>query len=441
MQRAKSRETEIKEAGAWLTSAYGQDESTRLYTFQQLSVAPASQSIAHYKRTNVLPVCPQTMNVTYSNTTDQVPTGNSVRDIMVVIEVYAPFAMAINKYVTPVWYVFGLIGNVISALFWSSQRLRTCNTAAVYLTFLAVADFSYLALHIFYELENPWLVHTLNVPLWCQLWNTLYMASQYFCVFLVCAFTVERFLSICHPFRSERFGRTRSPRIITVLLMTSLALSCPQAYFWHLGGGECRVRVVELAKASFYSVWNWCTDMLIFGALPVLVLVLNICVLRKIRHAGTLRLADSTTHTVSGAHYTRVGAPTKHTSRTSSTYGSGHNALISGTGNGSASAVNLFAIQTAIPLGDGGIPLEQMGSDPTWRRYIAYFAARVIIREIGMSHHVSNVFIYLATSRRFRRQVRKRMVSGAAVPCSSPSHTESTTINTMPLHHLKTDGK
>nr|KAG5708594.1 hypothetical protein BaRGS_033015 [Batillaria attramentaria] len=406
------------------------------------------------------------MNVTYSNTTDQVPTGNSVRDIMVVIEVYAPFAMAINKYVTPVWYVFGLIGNVISALFWSSQRLRTCNTAAVYLTFLAVADFSYLALHIFYELENPWLVHTLNVPLWCQLWNTLYMASQYFCVFLVCAFTVER---------SERFGRTRSPRIITVLLMTSLALSCPQAYFWHLGGGECRVRVVELAKASFYSVWNWCTDMLIFGALPVLVLVLNICVLRKIRHAGTLRLADSTTHTVSGAHYTRVGAPTKHTSRTSSTYGSGHNALISGTGNGSASAVNcgnssssspslrattvtllwvsfylifttlpvtiVFAIQTAIPLGDGGIPLEQMGSDPTWRRYIAYFAARVIIREIGMSHHVSNVFIYLATSRRFRRQVRKRMVSGAAVPCSSPSHTESTTINTMPLHHLKTDGK
>ena len=126
---------------------------------------------------------------------------SSVRDVIVIIEYHAPYAMLVNKYVTPVWYVVGLIGNVISALFWSSQRVRTCNTAAVYLTCLALADFSYLALHVFYELENPWLVHTLNVAGWCQLWNGLYMAAQYFCVFLVCAFTIERFLSVCHPFK------------------------------------------------------------------------------------------------------------------------------------------------------------------------------------------------------------------------------------------------
>ncbi|KAL8598011.1 hypothetical protein ACOMHN_011436 [Nucella lapillus] len=122
-------------------------------------------------------------------------------DIVAIIQHHASYAIVISKYVTPVWYVIGLTGNVISALFWSSQRMRTCNTAAVYLTTLALADFSYLALHVFYELQNPWLIRTLNVPGWCQMWNVVYMAAQYFCVFIVCAFTCERFLSVCHPFK------------------------------------------------------------------------------------------------------------------------------------------------------------------------------------------------------------------------------------------------
>lgn len=97
----------------------------------------------------------------------------------------------------------------------------------------------------------------------------------------------------------------------------------------------------------------------------------------------------------------------------------------------------VFAIQTAIPLG-GPKSLLQMGSDPAWKRYISYYAARVIIREIGMSHHVGNVFIYLATSRRFRRQLRKRFLRGGATSCGTPSvnDTETTTLHTM-HHQLK----
>jgi hypothetical protein len=89
--------------------------------------------------------------------------SSTLRDLIAVIEYHAPYAVLINKYVTPVCYVIGLIGNIVSAVFWSSQRLRQCNTAAVYLTALAFADFGYLALHIFYELEHPWLVPTLGL--------------------------------------------------------------------------------------------------------------------------------------------------------------------------------------------------------------------------------------------------------------------------------------
>ena len=126
---------------------------------------------------------------------------NSARDFISVVQYHVPYAIFINKFVTPFWYVIGLIGNFVSALFWSSQRMHRYNTSAVYLTALALADFGYLCLHVFYELENPWFVRTLNVEGWCQVWNVLYMATSYLCVFLVCAFTVERFVSVCHPFK------------------------------------------------------------------------------------------------------------------------------------------------------------------------------------------------------------------------------------------------
>lgn len=109
------------------------------------------------------------MNVTHlANSSHSISNVTSIKDLLPIIEYYAPIAMAINKYVTPVWYAVGLVGNVISALIWSNQRLRTCNTAAFYLTSLALADFSFLLLHLFYELENPWLIHTLNVEVWCE---------------------------------------------------------------------------------------------------------------------------------------------------------------------------------------------------------------------------------------------------------------------------------
>ncbi|KAL8598012.1 hypothetical protein ACOMHN_011437 [Nucella lapillus] len=273
---------------------------------------------------------------------------------------------------------------------------------------------------------------------------------------------------------SERFGRKRSPQIIMVLLLAALLLASPQAYFWTVSSTcECHVRVAQLQKISFYSLWSWCTDMLIFGALPVLVLALNICVLRKIRSAGKLRLSDSPSReSFSGwTLYRRVSskrsdarlsvkpranplskdaASSSEVTPSSAVRGS----VAAGGGGGTLNAAPsssctsggshnfttttitllwvsfflifttlpvtfVFAIQTVIPLGDP-MPLEDMGADPKWRGFIAYYATRVIIREIGMSHHVGNVFIYLATSRRFRQQVRKRMLRGGTLPATPP---------------------
>lgn len=227
-------------------------------------------------------------------------------------------------------------------------------------------------------------------------------------------------------------------------------------------------------NASFYAIWNWCSDMLVFGAVPLLVLALNIGVLRKIRHAGHLRLQDSATHSVvqgggslrlsirSGKHNLLRSNSSSCTGRNvvvRTGSGNAHGGKSGGTGSGqsfTATTVTLlwvsfylifttlpvtivFAIQMAIRLGPQ-MPLHEMGSNPEWQRYIAYFTARVVIKEIGMSHHVGNVFIYLATCRRFRRQVQKRVL-GMGPNVSKTINTECTSVNGVPMNILRSEEK
>lgn len=207
-----------------------------------------------------------------------------------------PTAMMISKCVTPVWIVIGVFGNIISAIAWASPRMRTCSTVSYYLTCLAVADLTFLILHLIYELENPWLLGTLDVQGWCQIFSMANIAVQYFCVFLVFAFTVERFLSVCHPFKSERFSKSRTPRTILCLFVLSLILSVPQGYFWVINKvGECQFRLSDgtMQSPSFFATYTWCTELIIFLLLPVIVLLLNVTVIYKIRSVGNLKVGRS----------------------------------------------------------------------------------------------------------------------------------------------------
>ncbi|RUS72049.1 hypothetical protein EGW08_020189, partial [Elysia chlorotica] len=203
---------------------------------------------------------------------------------------HIPNTMVAHRYVTLVWVVIGIFGNIVSALVWANPRMRTCNTAAYYLTCLSIADLTFLVLCFIYELENPWLLGSLDLAGWCQIFNMANMSVQYFCVFLVFAFTVERFLSMCFPFKSERFGKTRTPKIIMGLLSLAILMGIPQTYFWSIQSmtGEC-----NLSPSSFYSMFTWLSEMAVFGLLPVLVLLFNIAVLMKIRSVGNLTLGNS----------------------------------------------------------------------------------------------------------------------------------------------------
>ncbi|XP_050401135.1 lysophosphatidic acid receptor 6-like [Patella vulgata] len=311
------------------------------------------------------------------------------------MEYHVPLALLINKCLTPIWYLVGGIGNIVSARIWFHPRMKASNISANYLAALAIADFIYLFLHVFYELENPWLMGTLDLPIWCELWNMLYMSIQYLCVLLVLAFTTERFLSVCHPFKSERFSRkTRSTRVIVLFFIVALLFGSPQAYFWQVSETEsvCFVRYsISGAGGSFYTIYTWGSEMIMFGVIPLVVLSLNICVLLRIKTAGQLNIREARTNQPGHASVT-----TTITLLCVSFY------LIVTT----LPVTITFAIQNNIVLGPP-MPISQMGDDPVWTAYFNYYSARTIIKEICMSHHVSNLFIYYATSKSFRKRIKE----------------------------------
>ncbi len=87
-------------------------------------------------------------------------------------ENFNPAIYIVDKYVTPVWYVVGFPGNIISFLVWIQRRLR--HSSGCYLAALAMADFLFLVLQLLFELQNTWNVRVLEINVICQLFPILY---------------------------------------------------------------------------------------------------------------------------------------------------------------------------------------------------------------------------------------------------------------------------
>lgn len=268
---------------------------------------------------------------------------------------------------------------------------------------------------MFFELQTKWRVRLLEQPVLCEVFPVFFLTSQYLSPLLVLGFTVERYISICHPFQRERFCTTRrAVWTIATLAVSSLLLNSVQAYFWVYqppaafakdgSGGVCTVRdeVTANGMGSVWSVWSWVTEMLVFGLVPLAILLLNGLVIRETR-----RMAEH------GRELQRsIKRPTSHDSVKRSTPSATTIMLL---------AVSFYLIITTLPVticyvlylgfpeGDPEMTSEQRATDTTWKRFYAYNGVRMTVEELGMSHYACNFYIYLATGRIFRRELVRVM--------------------------------
>ena len=87
---------------------------------------------------------------------------------------------------------------------------------------------------IFFELQFKWSVTLLQFPVVCELYPVLFLTSQHLSPLLVLGFTVERYISVCHPFQRERYCTTRrAVAVIGGLVTLALLVNSVQGYFWH----------------------------------------------------------------------------------------------------------------------------------------------------------------------------------------------------------------
>ena len=381
--------------------------------FQWVSSPPANMNM---DTITTMPV----FNMSYADTNHTPTDPLNVFDRYSPDELYAvhrPAIILINKFLTPVWYIIGFPSNAIAFTIWIRPRMRP--SSGCYLAALAMADFIFLILQLIFELQSVWDVRLLKVPVLCEAFPVFFLASQYISPMLVLAFTVERYISICHPFKRERYCTTsRAVMVIVGLIIVSLLLHAVQAYFWYYDTDkdDCTVRkaVTRGDTRSVWSIWSWITELLVFGIVPLAILVLNVLVImeaRKLAKTEETRLCLKRGHKSSAATVTLLAV---------SFY------LIFTT----LPVTLCYAMFFNFPIGMPHLTDDQIRTNPTWQRHFTYYTVKTIIQEIGMSHYACNFFIYLSTGKLFRRELALLILS---LFCKHRQNSFSTGQGSTPL--------
>lgn len=320
---------------------------------------------------------------------------------------YVPQSGIVDKYVTPFTYVLGFPGNVFALYIWLQRRML--NSSGTYLAALALADLIFLTLQVFHELNDTWDIHLLDVKFVCEFYPIIFMMSQYLSPLLVLAFTVERYISICHPFKREKFCTTHRARIVIVCLATSsLLLNLIQGYFWTFDSekGVCEIRpsTIEGDDQSLWSIWTWCWETIAFMLVPLLILFFNVLVINEVRRLAKFEKHQLKSHAKSHGNATTLMLLAVSFNQIFTTLPV-------------TIVVTLYVVytqDTTQSLVNSTMPFLADNSTTNfidaslltakWSSHFSYTLVKTVIEEIGLTHYACNFYIYLITGKIFREE-------------------------------------
>ncbi|PAA77937.1 hypothetical protein BOX15_Mlig012459g2, partial [Macrostomum lignano] len=324
---------------------------------------------------------------------------------------FIPNVMRFDRVVTPIWYVLGLFGNTLSAIVWLSPEVRRNNSSAVYLAALSLWDLAFLLLHTFQELKEAWNISTQNT-FTCSCLPVLLLTAQYLSPLLVLGFTVERWVSVCFPFRRELLCTPRRACSVVGAMTVGVVLWNLWQLYFKTG--------CEVAEERYgWTAYTVGTEVVISGLVPAAALVFNLMVLREIRRINSASAAR------------KFGAAAPSVADNGGGAGQCGNASRDAGGGGAGGnterkfrtttvtllCVSFFVILTTLPAGMvyglqsyanfGSINMtdEEVLADPVWQRHFAMTRVKKVIDEVSLSHYSLNFLIYLATGMQFRLRV------------------------------------
>ena len=147
-----------------------------------------------------------------------------------------PVLSATVDYMT--WYFMplliggGVIGNSLSLVVFLNTHLNRLSLS-VYLAALAISDIGFLLSLLF-----GWVGGTkfalFHLNGWCQTVVFVSYTTSFLSVWFVVAFTVERYIAICHPFHRPEMCTTRRAKKVVIALST-FAIIIYSCNFWTTG--------------------------------------------------------------------------------------------------------------------------------------------------------------------------------------------------------------
>ncbi|XP_076465753.1 FMRFamide receptor-like [Babylonia areolata] len=321
-------------------------------------------------------------------------------DLMKLFKIFRPEVIFVEKYVTIFIYCVGFPGNILSFIVWIQKRMR--HSSGCYLAALALDDFIFLSLHVVFELHTVWGWKPLDTPVFCQIFPIIFLCAQYLGPLLVLGFTTERYISICHPFKREKYCTVRRAKlVIGILVGSAVALSGVQGYFYtmhHVNATdsyECgpRPEVSQDGNTSLLILWNLSIEILTFMLVPLTVLVLNIRVISEMRRLS--RMEQVTLH--------------GHSQRTSAT-------------TVMLLVVSFYLILTTLPVtiiytlfyefeyDIYSVTMGQARADSQFHRWLNYQLVLAAIKEFGTTQYAFNIVFYVITGKVFRKELKRLFV-------------------------------
>ncbi|KAL2745194.1 thyrotropin-releasing hormone receptor-like [Vespula maculifrons] len=189
-----------------------------------------------------------------------------------------------HMYYIPAIILLGLVGNLLSCVVFLNTHLKM-RSSSYYLAALATADFGFLVSLLLVWLNNTvgWMVF--NKDGWCETLVYVSAVCSSLSVWLIVAFTVERFIAVQYPLhRPHMCTIARAKAIVLILVILALA-SHSYAFVTagvvkvHDGYELCDLKIEYLETMRIISIIDSIASLI---APLVLIIIMNTMIMRNL---------------------------------------------------------------------------------------------------------------------------------------------------------------
>lgn len=193
-----------------------------------------------------------------------------------------------HQYYIPSIILLGLVGNLLSCVVFLKTHLKL-RSSSYYLAALATADFGFLMSLLLVWLNSTVGWRVFNNDGWCETLVYVSAVCSSLSVWLIVAFTVERFIAVQYPLHRPHMCTVARAKTI-ILVLTIFALASHSYSFVTAGvvrnqdGDEvCDLRIEYLETMRIISIIDSIASLIV----PlVLIIVMNTMIMRNLLKFG-----------------------------------------------------------------------------------------------------------------------------------------------------------